>query len=115
MLLLESRQQRVGCEEIDARRAQLDGEGQTVQLLANLRQDGEILRRYLKFTCQGLGALGKESNRRLHVQGWDMVAIFGAQVQAFTACHEDAQPWTGGEEFCQQGRRGDDLFIVVEK
>ena len=96
-------------------RRQFDGERQSVEAAADLRDGLPVGERGGRVGADGGRALREEAVRLVGEEGLDRAHRLAGDAQGFTAGGEDREPGAAGEEgLGEVGRRVDDMFAVVK-
>ena len=111
-----------------ARRRELDGERQTVEAPADLRDGHRVVLGQGEVVADGLGSIDEEPHggqcgqlfhagsmrERRHRERADRVLPLGPEPESGAARHEDREPGATREEPVEVGCDADDLFEVVQ-
>ena len=124
----EPGEQRSRIQQPAARRRELDGERQTVEAPADLRDGHRVVLGQGEVVADGLGPVDEESHggqrgqllharsirERRHRERADRVLPLGPQPEGGAARHEDREPGAPREEVVEVGCDADDLLEVVQ-
>src|SRR5258708_37440335 len=126
---VEPTEQRLGRQQFDTRRCQLQGQRQPVQADADLGYSSRVVLRKDKLGLHHLRTLNEKGDRRVLQQlliCWQVKRIgqgerrnrklvFTLHVQYRSAGHQDLYGWTGQEQFNQRGRGLEGLIKIIQQ
>ena len=126
--MLEAVKEGLGRQEVAPGCRQLDGERQAIQLLADRRHRGRVLRGYGKVILRRTGPRGEESHRIVLTEvldgrevskirdrkGRDAHIMLTVDTQHRSARDEDLESRARGEEIGNERRCGQEMLEVVE-
>src|SRR5260370_30082668 len=126
---VEPTEQRLGRQQFDTRRCQLQGQRQPVQADADLGYSSRVVLRKDKLGINQLRTRNEKGDRRVVEQllmCWQVKRIgqgerrnrkfvFTLHVQYRSAGHHDLDRWTGQEQFNQRGRGFEYLLEIIKQ
>src|SRR2546421_4532874 len=127
--MVQPPQQGLGRQQFTPRRSQLQGQGQPVQLDADLGESSRVVLRECKIGLHCLRTLNEKGDRPILqklLMRWQVERIgqgerrnrklvFSLHVQDRSAGHQDLDGGTGQEEFNQRGRGLEDLLKIIQQ
>src|SRR5260370_25605241 len=126
---VEPTEQRLGRQQVDTRRCQLQGQRQPVQADADLGYSSGVVLRKDKLGLHHLRTLNEKGDRRVLQKlliCWQVKRIgqgerrnrklvFTLHVQYRTAGHHDLDRWTSQEQFNQRWRGFEYLLKIIQQ